>query len=94
MVIIFTVAANPLGQFIFSPVFGYWANKSRSIRTPFIVSLIIFAVSSAVYSCLDIVQTNVKYYMALARFFVGISSANVGKNFIKMNSKMLELIFL
>lgn len=91
---IILVAANPLGQFVFSPVFGYWANKTKSIRTPFIVSLIIFAVSSAVYSCLDIVPSNVKYYMAIARFFVGTSSANVGKNFKKMCLKMLELILL
>lgn len=75
----FIVAANPLGQFIFSPVFGYWANKAKSLRTPFVVSLIIFAISSGVYSCLDIVENHVKYYMVLARFFVGVSSANVGK---------------
>lgn len=75
----FIVAANPLGQFIFSPVFGYWANKARSLRTPFIVSLILFALSSGVYSCLDLVENHVKYYMAIARFFVGVSSANVGK---------------
>ena len=75
----FIVAANPLGQFIFSPVFGYWSNKSTSLRVPFIVSLIIFALSSGVYSCLDIVYNNVKFYMALSRFFVGASGANVGK---------------
>lgn len=81
------VAANPLGQFIFSPVFGYWANKAKSIRTPFIVSLLIFAISSAVYSCLDIVENHVKYYMAFARFFVGVSSANVGKKKKDENNK-------
>jgi ceroid-lipofuscinosis MFS transporter 7 len=75
----FIVAANPLGQFIFSPVFGYWTNKAKSLRTPFVVSLIIFAIASGVYSCLDIVENHVKYYMAIARFFVGVSSANVGK---------------
>ncbi|KAL7029135.1 hypothetical protein ACKWTF_006113 [Chironomus riparius] len=71
------VAANPLGQFIFSPIFGWWANKASSIRTPFIVSMIIFCLASAMYSCLDIVESNVKYWMVFARFFVGVSSANI-----------------
>jgi ceroid-lipofuscinosis MFS transporter 7 len=75
----FIVAANPLGQFIFSPIFGWWANKAHSIRTPFVVSLLVFIIFSGVYSSLDIVEHHVKYYMALARFFVGVSSANVGK---------------
>jgi len=73
------VAANPLGQFIFSPIFGWWANKASSIRTPFIVSMIIFCLASAMYSCLDIVENNVKYWMVIARFFVGVSSANIGR---------------
>ena len=62
---------------IFSPLFGYWANKVSSIRTPFIVSLGVFCCASAVYSCLDHVETNAKYWMLAARFFVGVSSANV-----------------
>lgn len=78
------LAANPLGQFIFSPIFGWWANKASSIRTPFIISLIIFCLASAMYSCLDIVENNVKYWMVFARFFVGVSSANIGE--------LLELI--
>lgn len=70
----FIVAANPLGQFIFSPIFGFWANKAKSLRKPFIVSLVIFALSSGAYSCLDIVENHVKYYMALTRFFVGVGN--------------------
>lgn len=73
------VAANPLGQSIFSQIFGWWANKASSVRTPFIVSMIIFCLASAMYSCLDIVENNVKYWMVFARFFVGVSSANVGE---------------
>ncbi|KAG5684703.1 hypothetical protein PVAND_013917 [Polypedilum vanderplanki] len=86
------VAANPLGQFIFSPVFGWWANKSKSIRTPFIVSMIIFCVASAVYSCLDIVENNVKYWMLVCRFFVGVSSANIVicRSYVSAATKLKE----
>ncbi|XP_070502562.1 major facilitator superfamily domain-containing protein 8-like [Chironomus tepperi] len=73
----YIIAANPLGQFIFSPIFGWWANKASSVRTPFIVSMIIFCFASAMYSCLDIVENNVKCWMVFARFFVGVSSANI-----------------
>lgn len=66
-----------MGQMIFSPVFGWWANKMPSIRIPFIVSLAIFCAASALYSSLDLIENNVKYWMLIARFFVGVSSANV-----------------
>lgn len=62
---------------IFSPLFGWWANKLPSIRLPFIVSLIIFCVASALYSSLDLIENNVKYWMLISRFFVGVSSANI-----------------
>lgn len=62
---------------IFSPLFGWWANKVKSIRIPFIVSLGVFCAASALYSSLDLVNGNAKYWMLTARFFVGVSSANV-----------------
>lgn len=72
------VAANPFGQIIFSPIFGLWANKASSVRVPLIVSMLIFCIASAAYSCLDIIESNVKYWMVITRFFVGVSSANIG----------------
>lgn len=71
------VAANPLGQMVFSPIFGYWSNKMKSIRFPLMASMAIFCISSAVYSTLDMFDSHVKYWMFLARFFVGVSSANI-----------------
>lgn len=73
------VAANPLGQMIFSPLFGWWSNKIKSIRLPLLASMAIFCLSSALYSALDLefLKENVKYWMFAARFFVGVSSANI-----------------
>lgn len=73
----FIVAANPLGQMIFSPLFGWWSNKLKSIRMPLLASMAIFCVSSALYSSLDLLKKDVKYWMFIARFFVGVSSANI-----------------
>lgn len=73
----FIVAANPLGQMIFSPLFGWWSNKLKSIRMPLLVSMAVFCLSSALYSSLDLIKDDVKYWMFIARFFVGVSSANI-----------------
>lgn len=73
----FIVAANPLGQMIFSPLFGWWSNKLKSIRMPLLASMAIFCISSALYSSLDLLKEDVKYWMFIARFFVGVSSANI-----------------
>lgn len=53
----------------------------KSIRLPLLASIGIFSLSSALYSSLDLLKDNslmgVKYWMFLARFFVGVSSANI-----------------
>ncbi|XP_066253732.1 major facilitator superfamily domain-containing protein 8 [Euwallacea similis] len=71
------VAANPFGQMLFSPLFGWWSNKFGSIRTPLIFSLLIFTTASSIYSCLELFDSHVKHWMLWSRFLVGVSSANV-----------------
>lgn len=73
----FVVAANPLGQMLFSPLFGWWSNRMKSIRSPLMASMAIFCISSAIYSTLDLFTSHVKYWMFIARFLVGVSSANI-----------------
>lgn len=72
----YIVAANPLAQMIFSPIFGWWSNKIGSIRIPVLASMVLFAIGNAVYSLLDVFEDNRKYWMLLTRFLVGISSGN------------------
>uniref|UniRef100_A0A1A9W744 Major facilitator superfamily (MFS) profile domain-containing protein n=1 Tax=Glossina brevipalpis TaxID=37001 RepID=A0A1A9W744_9MUSC len=71
------VAANPLGQMIFSPLFGWWSNKLGTIRLPLLSSLALFTLASAMYSSLELKPHDVKYWMLTSRFLVGVSSANV-----------------
>ncbi|CAH0552806.1 unnamed protein product [Brassicogethes aeneus] len=73
----YVVAANPFGQMIFSPLVGWWSNRLGSIRIPLILSLTIFAISSATYSSLELFENHRKYIMVFSRFLVGVSSANV-----------------
>ncbi|XP_055379060.1 major facilitator superfamily domain-containing protein 8 isoform X1 [Condylostylus longicornis] len=71
------VGANPLGQMIFSPLFGWWGNRLNSIRVPMYCSLTLFTIASATYSSLEFIPTYTKYWMLGSRFLVGVSSANV-----------------
>ncbi|XP_062129736.1 major facilitator superfamily domain-containing protein 8 isoform X2 [Drosophila sulfurigaster albostrigata] len=71
------VAANPLAQMIFSPIFGWWGNKLGTIRLPLLISLGLFTIASALYSSLELVGDNAKYWMLISRFLIGVSSANI-----------------
>ncbi|XP_045467057.1 major facilitator superfamily domain-containing protein 8 [Harmonia axyridis] len=73
----YIVAANPFAQMLFSPLVGWWSNKLGNIRIPVVISLMIFAVSSAMYSSIEMLDDNRKYYMLASRFLVGVSSANI-----------------
>ena len=68
------VAANPFGQMLFSPLFGWWSNKMPSIRIPMLTSVAFYTLASGIYSGLYLIPSNVKYWMLGARFLVGVSS--------------------
>ena len=73
----FVVAANPLGQMIFSPLVGWWSNKLGTIRLPLLLTLSLFTFASGLYSILEILpMRSRKIWMLLARFLVGVSSGN------------------
>ncbi|XP_054085670.1 major facilitator superfamily domain-containing protein 8 isoform X1 [Zeugodacus cucurbitae] len=71
------VAANPLGQMIFSPLFGWWSNRIGSIRLPLLCSLVLFTFASGLYSSLEMRPDNVRFWMLISRFLIGVSSANI-----------------
>lgn len=77
----YVVAAYPLGQMLFGPVFGYWGNKMKSIRLPLYVSIGLFCLASAIYACLETFPSgSVKYIMFLSRFMVGVGSGKAELN--------------
>lgn len=78
----YIVAANPLGQMLFSPLVGWWGNKRGSVRLPLLITLALFTIASAVYSILEVIPGDKKSYMLTARFFVGISSGKFFSHFL------------
>lgn len=74
----YVVASNPFGQMIFSPLFGLWGNRTKSVRLPLLFSIAIFAVASGIYSSLEMFPgVHVKYWMLLSRFLVGVGSGKI-----------------
>lgn len=73
----FVVAANPLGQMLFSPLVGWWGNRMGSIRIPLLCSITIFTAASAMYASLELFPSHAKWWMFVARFLIGVSSANI-----------------
>ncbi|XP_012272261.1 major facilitator superfamily domain-containing protein 8 [Orussus abietinus] len=88
----YVVAANPLGQMLFSPLVGWWGNKRGSVRLPLLITLALFTFASAGYSALEVIPANRKYTMIAARFFVGVSSANIAaaRSYLSAATKLSE----
>ncbi|CAH0682898.1 unnamed protein product [Spodoptera exigua] len=71
------VGAHPLGQLVFSPLLGLWANRAGSARAPLLATLALFVLASVLYAELHLTRPYAKYWMVFARFLVGVSSANI-----------------
>lgn len=84
----YVVASNPFGQMLFSPLFGYWGNKTKSVRLPLFCSIAIFSIASALYSSLELLPTDtVKYWMLFSRFLVGVGSGKIEKHIFDFRKK-------
>lgn len=68
------VGAHPLGQLVFSPLLGLWANRAGSARAPLLATLALFVLASVLYAELHLTRPYAKYWMVFARFLVGVSS--------------------
>lgn len=74
----YVVAANPLGQMVFSPLIGWWSTRIGSVRSPLFWTIILFTIASGWYSILELFEvSHRRYWMLVTRLLVGISSANV-----------------
>lgn len=73
----FVVAANPLGQVIFSPLVGWWSNKLGTTHLPLLLTVAIFTIASGWYSILESFTEYRKWHMLAARFFTGVSASNI-----------------
>ena len=66
----YIVSGFPLGQFVFSPIFGWWGSK-RNMKEVLIFSLVVNAVGYVMFS---VVSTG--WWLLVARFIIGMGGAN------------------
>ncbi|KAG9338579.1 hypothetical protein JZ751_025637 [Albula glossodonta] len=70
------VAAYSLGQMVASPLFGLWSNH-RPRREPLVCSILINVAANILYAYVSLPSSYNKYYMLIARTFVGFGAGNV-----------------
>ncbi|XP_036407861.1 major facilitator superfamily domain-containing protein 8 [Megalops cyprinoides] len=70
------VAAYSLGQMVASPLFGLWSNH-RPRTEPLVCSIVINVVANILYAYVYLLPSHNKYYMLVARAFVGFGAGNV-----------------
>jgi MFS family permease len=66
----YIVSGFPLGQFVFSPIFGWWGSK-RNMREVLVFSLVVNAIGYVMFS---VVTTG--WLLLFARFVIGMGGAN------------------
>ncbi|CAD5231133.1 unnamed protein product [Bursaphelenchus okinawaensis] len=76
----FGIAAScyPLGQIIFSPVFGWWSNHLKNVKIPLITAMAVECAGNVIYIFLQTAPSTSKYLFGVGRFVCGIGTSNVG----------------
>lgn len=69
------VAAYSLGQMVASPLFGLWSNR-RPRNVPLVCSILINVAANILYAYISLPPSHNKYYMLMARIFVGFGAGN------------------
>ena len=73
------VAANPLAQVIFSPIFGIWHNRIQKIRPLGLCAAAVFIIGNLIYTILSAIPSENGRYglLLLSRFLTGAASGNI-----------------
>lgn len=73
----FFIAAQPLGQLIFSPIMGYLGNRIGSVRILTMISMLFLAAGFALYACVSAIPPPRKWYLFAARFLIGAAGGSI-----------------
>lgn len=72
-------AAFSVGQGIASPVFGFWMNRSKSVRQPLICGIVVMIFSNIIFCFVEAFkEKDRRWVMMVARFFIGLGAGTVG----------------
>ncbi|WKY01253.1 hypothetical protein Q1695_015334 [Nippostrongylus brasiliensis] len=72
-------AAFSVGQGLASPIFGFWMNRSKSVRWPMICGITVMIVSNVIFCFVEAFKEKERrWVMMVARFFIGLGAGTVG----------------
>ncbi|KAK5969980.1 Transporter major facilitator family protein, partial [Trichostrongylus colubriformis] len=72
-------AAFSVGQGLASPAFGFWMNRSKSVRSPLICGITIMILSNLIFCFVEAFgEKERRWVMMVARFFIGLGAGTVG----------------
>ncbi|CAI5449954.1 unnamed protein product [Caenorhabditis angaria] len=71
------VAACSIGATISTPIYGYWNQKTMSVKYPAITGFIIAALGQLWYGLLYLFPTHTKWIMLSARLLTGLGVGNI-----------------
>ncbi|CEF61823.1 Major facilitator superfamily and Major facilitator superfamily domain, general substrate transporter and Major facilitator superfamily domain-containing protein [Strongyloides ratti] len=73
----YAIASYSVGNIILSPLFGWWSNKTGTIKPPVYFGLYAQLLGNFIYMNLEWFPVGAKYGMIVARLFTGIGSATI-----------------
>ncbi|ETN75022.1 transporter, major facilitator family protein [Necator americanus] len=72
-------AAFSIGQGLASPLFGFWMNRSKSVRQPMICGIVVMIVSNIIFCFVEAFKEKERrWIMMISRFFIGLGAGTVG----------------
>ncbi|CAD6191202.1 unnamed protein product [Caenorhabditis auriculariae] len=71
------VAACNIGCTISNPIYGWWNQKTMSVKWPSIAGFLIAAIGQACYGLVSLLKHDVKWYMLVARLITGLGVGNL-----------------
>jgi len=70
----YVIAAQPLGQLIFSPLMGYLGNRFGSVRYLSMTTMTILCCGFVFYACIHALPPPRKWYLVISRFLIGAAA--------------------
>ncbi|TKR73211.1 hypothetical protein L596_020549 [Steinernema carpocapsae] len=70
------IAVYSIGQMLASPLFGYWSNRTKTIRFPMAVGTVLMTLGNLLYFLVELLPSNRRYAILVARFIIGMGSGN------------------
>ena len=77
----YITAIYSLGQAVSSLVLGFWSNRIKQTKVPMMTGLTLMFISNLVYGNIELLQSNRRWGMFVARFITGCGGGSQSQLF-------------